>query len=309
MRLNNKDIAKLGEIATLLEVSGYPKPGNVHRTQDFDDMTYEDFLISGASIRESLETVVNNASNCYPNTLNQINVGDCILNCITSTNSLVNTNTNLGIVMLLVPIAAAFGSIRKEDTLSNFPNILEIILKNTTSEDAVALVKAISLANAGGMDNKPPEYDVNNNDTLEDIRKNQVNVYDLFEMSADYDKISYELTHGLPVILNYGYPTYAKFMNDYSQNDLTLEIYLTILANVPDTLITREYGDKIAKKVSNKAKSILENSEIGSTDRLNQLKEFDVFLRNNKYNPGTTADFTAASLFVGLVDKYSLSGI
>ena len=29
-----------------------------------------------------------------------------------------------------------------------------------------------------------------------------------------------------------------------------------------------------------------------------KLKEFDVYLFNNKYNPGTTADLTAASIFV-----------
>ena len=39
------------------------------------------------------------------------------------------------------------------------------------------------------------------------------------------------------------------------------------------------------------------------------MNEFDTFLRNKKYNPGTTADFTAASLFVGLVDKYSKEGL
>ena len=29
-----------------------------------------------------------------------------------------------------------------------------------------------------------------------------------------------------------------------------------------------------------------------------RLKEFDDYLFNNKYNPGTTADLTAASIFV-----------
>ena len=40
-------IGKIAQIASVLEVSGHPKPGNVHRTQDFDDMVFEDFLISG----------------------------------------------------------------------------------------------------------------------------------------------------------------------------------------------------------------------------------------------------------------------
>jgi len=40
-------VSRIAELASVLEVSGYPKPGNVHRTRDFDDMVYEDFLVSG----------------------------------------------------------------------------------------------------------------------------------------------------------------------------------------------------------------------------------------------------------------------
>lgn len=309
MLLSNKDIAKLGEIATLLEVSGYPKPGNVHRTQDFDDMSYEDFLISSISIRESLECVANNASKYYPNVIDHINVGECILNCVASTQNLVNTNTNLGISMLFVPIAAAFGAIKDENSLYNFPFVLENIITGSSVEDAIELVNAIILSKAGGLEDKTSKYDVNNSNTIQEIRDNHVNLNDLLKMSAMYDKISYELTNGLPVILNHGYPTYAKYMNDYSKNDVTLEIYLTILANVPDTLISRKYGDKTAQEVSKKAKKILDNTTIATEERLNQLNDFDALLRSKNYNPGTTADFTAASLFVGLVDKYSLTGI
>ena len=43
-------IAKLAQIASALEVSGYPKPGNVHRTRNYDDMAFEDFIISGVVI-------------------------------------------------------------------------------------------------------------------------------------------------------------------------------------------------------------------------------------------------------------------
>ena len=48
-------IAKIAQIASVLEVSGYPKPGNVHRTQDFEDMIFEDFLISGIVIGDVMK--------------------------------------------------------------------------------------------------------------------------------------------------------------------------------------------------------------------------------------------------------------
>ena len=37
-------IAGSAELAMLLEVSATPKPGNIDRTHDFEDMTYEHFL-------------------------------------------------------------------------------------------------------------------------------------------------------------------------------------------------------------------------------------------------------------------------
>ena len=45
MNLTSSEIGRLGEIATLYEVAGYPKPGNVHRTQNFKNMYFEDFLV------------------------------------------------------------------------------------------------------------------------------------------------------------------------------------------------------------------------------------------------------------------------
>lgn len=244
MILNSRNIAQLGEIATLLEVSAYPKPGNVHRTQDFNDMIYEDFLISGTVLRESLEIVAYNASKYYPNLLDKIQIGDAILQSIRTTKKLVNTNTNLGISMLLIPISAGCGALEHEESIYNLPKMVDIIMKNTRSEDAVALTKAIILAQPGGLDNKTTKYDVNNKNTIDDIINNNINLYDLFKLSSKYDKISYELINGLPIISEIGYPTYCKYEQQYSKNDVTLETYLTLLSKVPDTLINRKYGKK-----------------------------------------------------------------
>lgn len=304
MMLNFRNIAQLGEVAALLEVSGYPKPGNVHRTRDFSDMTYEDFLISASVLRENLEIAAYNASKYYPNLLDKIYLGEAILRTVKTTNKLVNTNTNLGISMLMIPLSAGFGALHNSENIYNLPKMVDIIMKNTRPDDAVALTKAIVMAKAGGL-NKTSKYDVNNSNTLNEIVENQVNLYDLFKMSAKHDKISYELVNGLPIISEYGFPTFTKYDEEYSKNDVTLEIFLTILSNVPDTLITRKYGGEVANTVSNRAKRILKETEINTEERLKQLKDFDEYLINKKYNPGTTADFTAASLFVGLVDKYS----
>ena len=56
-----KEIANLAQIASVLEVSGWPKPGNVHRTRNYDDMVFQDFVISGVVIGDTMEEVASQA--------------------------------------------------------------------------------------------------------------------------------------------------------------------------------------------------------------------------------------------------------
>ncbi len=309
MNLNSQDIGKLGEMATLFEVSAYPKPGNVHRTHDFDNMSYEDFLVSSVCIRGHLEQVAAKAINYYPNLLSNIKVGDNILGAIEDTNRLVSTNTNLGISLLFMPIAAACATMDDDASIKYLPGTVDLIMRNTVVDDAIAFVKAIVLSKAGGMENKTSKYDVNNSNTIDELINNNINLYDLLQMSSKYDMISYELTNKLPVIFNIGFPSYSELSCEYPLNDSAIECYLRILSTTKDTLISRKYGDEIAEDISQKAQEILESTDIQTSQRLDALNKFDEYLHENKYNPGTTADFTAASIFVSLVDKYSQSGL
>ena len=45
-------VSRCLQLAILLEVSAYPKPGNVHRTADFQETDYEHFLASADTRRE-----------------------------------------------------------------------------------------------------------------------------------------------------------------------------------------------------------------------------------------------------------------
>jgi len=46
-------ISRCLELAILYEVSGYPKPGNVHRTANFSGTTFEHYLASAVAIGPS----------------------------------------------------------------------------------------------------------------------------------------------------------------------------------------------------------------------------------------------------------------
>jgi triphosphoribosyl-dephospho-CoA synthase len=83
----------LAQAACLMEVTAR-KPGNVHRGCDFDDSHYFDFLLSAAALAGPLDRA------------REIGVGRAVREAIEASRQLVATNTNLGMVLLLAPLAA-----------------------------------------------------------------------------------------------------------------------------------------------------------------------------------------------------------
>src|SRR5687768_3635505 len=88
------DIAPAAQLACLLEVSA-PKPGNVSPGRHFADTRYEDFLASAAAIGAPLA-----GAGTRP-------LGTTIRLAIEATARWTRSNTNLGIVLLLAPLARA----------------------------------------------------------------------------------------------------------------------------------------------------------------------------------------------------------
>ena len=88
------DIAALAQLACLLEVSA-PKPGNVSPGRHFADLRYEDFLTSAIAIGQPFARAGDQS------------VGVTIRHAIDATACWTRTNTNLGIVLLLAPLARA----------------------------------------------------------------------------------------------------------------------------------------------------------------------------------------------------------
>ena len=89
-------IGRIATLACIFEVTA-PKPGNVHRGADFEDVTFGDFLISAVAIGEVFDRP-------------DLSIGQNVLQAVQQTQALVGTNTNLGIVLLLSPLVAAASS-------------------------------------------------------------------------------------------------------------------------------------------------------------------------------------------------------
>jgi len=287
----------------VLEVSGHPKPGNVHRTRNFPDMVFEDFLLSGIAIGKTMEKAAARGFKYQHRSENwdKIGLGELILDAVTETDRWVANNTNLGIVMLLTPISVAAGMF---EDVTSFRERIDQIMRSTTSEDAVNLYRAINIADAGGM-GQQDDLDVAVESSLQKLRDENVNMFSVLEMSSAWDKLSYELTHKMPVTFEIGYPTFKKIKSKYETNQATVQTFLTILSQVPDTLISRKFGDHKAEEVKTRAKTILEKGGILTSRAVSLVEKFDHELIDNGLNPGTTADFTASSIMVAYLDGYS----
>ena len=124
---------RLASIACLLEVCA-PKPGNVHRGADFDDVGFEDFVVSA----EVLGAVID-ANLTLP-------VGEVILRVVKATRAHVGTNTNLGLALMLCPLArcATMGDRMDESAIST-------VLMQLSQRDSEAFYKAIRIAKPAGM--------------------------------------------------------------------------------------------------------------------------------------------------------------
>lgn len=295
------DIVRAAQLASVLEVTGYPKPGNVHRMHDFEDMKYEDFLVSGIVVGDIIrKTAVRASKTINSHDFSAIGIGELILEAVTETNKWVETNTNLGIMMLFIPITAA-AAISK-DFISLRTNIVKI-MADTTPNDAVNLYKAINLAEAGGM-GEQEDLDVSSDESQKELLEKEITMFDVLEISAEWDQLAKELTTSMPAIFELGYPTYKKIREKYDYNYACVETFLKLLSVFPDTLISRKVGIDKAKLFSQKAEEIINKGSLLTASGNAALKKLDNELNELKLNPGTTADLTAASIMVAILSNY-----
>lgn len=295
-------VAKAAQIASVLEVSGYPKPGNVHRTQDFEDMIFEDFLVSGIVIGDKIKEAAYKGKKYKnrPDEWHKIELGNIIKRSILETDKWVENNTNLGIIMLLTPLSAAAGM---SDNFDQIRGNLELIMKSTTAFDAVNLYDAINIAQAGGM-GETNELDVGSKQAKKELILKNINMYKVLEISSSWDMLAYELTNKMPVSFELGYPTFKHIKKAFGMNKATVQTYLTILSIYPDTLISRKFDRVSAEQVSADAKLILDKGGILTQEGISLLEEFDNELMDKKRNPGTTADLTASSIMLAILNQF-----
>lgn len=303
-----EDIARAAQLASALEVSGYPKPGNVHRTADLKRMTFEHFIASSIAIGPVLLDVAKKGFRVGKGEIKSVDigVGGAIKSAIGNTMKWQRDgNTNLGIVLLLMPIAAAAGiTLGKEGKIQmkKLRANLSCVLKSTTPEDALNVYDAILIANPEGL-GKVDELDLKNEASRKRIKEEQISLYEIMNMSSGWDNISREWVTDMQITFEFGYPLVKKlYGKTKNMNTTTVQSFLEILSKYPDTYVQRIHGKKIAEKVSKKAEAIIKEGGISTKTGRVLITELDEELREKTINPGTTADLISSSLMLAILD-------
>lgn len=290
-------IASAAQLACLLEAAA-PKPGNVSPGRHFADATYETFLASAAAIGPALL-----AAGAQP-------VGVTIRLAVEATSAWARSNTNLGMVLLLAPLARAASiagagspAAARQQAASQDGAMTSVALRAalrqtldaTTVDDARNVYAAIRTAVPGGLGHVEAQ-DVADEPT--------VTLLAAMRLAADRDGIAREYATGFEATFERAVPGLERARTEgLSWDAAVVETFLGLLAAGPDTHIVRRAGRPAAEEASRLASRAIAAGGVRTEAGRRTIDEMDRALRgsSNASNPGTTADVTAAAIFVVLL--------
>ena len=287
-RLTGVEIAWAAQLACLFEVS-VEKPGNVSPRGGFIDARFEDFAASAVAIGPALRDA------------GLATVGETIARAAADTRRLVATNTNLGMILLLAPLARAAARLEAGGDLRA---TLGRVLADLTVQDARLAYEAIRAASPAGM-GEVDRHDVGEDDVTVTLRE-------AMDAARERDSIAREYVTDFEIAFTLGAGTLRRCWQDGAAfSDAVVTAFLTILSEVPDTLIARKNGAAAAEDVSRRAARVLAVGGSLSEQGRARLAELARELGDAAHalNPGTTADLVAASLFVFLTEGGRLADV
>jgi triphosphoribosyl-dephospho-CoA synthase len=255
------------------------KPGNVHRLAAGHNMTVDDFVASA----EAAAPIMGEQ---------RLGVGERVRRAVEATRKAVGQNTNLGIVLLAAPLANA----ALMPGAGNLERRLRLILQGLSVDDAREAYRAIRETRPGGL-GEAPEHDI--------AAEPRVTLLEAMRAAELRDRIAWNYAHGFADIFTLGLKWLAHARERWdepafaSPSWAVTRVYLGFLAHLPDTLIERKFGTRMATEVREEAGPIETSfTACASPEAMTApLAAFDKALKQRGLNPGTSADLTVATLF------------
>lgn len=280
--------AENAQLALLLEVAGTPKPGNVDRHRDFDDLRFEHFLAGAVGSNTGLHRAAEGDS-----------VGTAFEQAVRGMSTQQGGNTQFGCLLLLVPLVKAAGA----ESLT--PAGVQAVVEATTVDDAVSFYHAFEHVDVAV--GKPPKdidgLDVRHGRAAEPtLRQRDLSLYDIMAISADpADRIgdgnAREWVRGFERSFR---AAESLLADEGPVLDRTARVFLDLLAEEPDTLVAINHGKHVARNVSNRAAAVVADRDSTPSGDFSAAEALAEEFVSAGYNPGTTADITAAALFIAL---------
>ena len=266
----------VGACATLAifwEVTA-PKPGNVYRGADFEDVSYADFLTSAAVIGPPMERAA------------EWGVGRTVLAAARATRAAVASNTNLGTLLLLAPLAATSSD-------QSLAKGVRRVLAGLTEVDTRLVYEAIRIARPGGLGHTDWA-------DVRDARLPEIALVTAMRYACERDNVARQYVTDFELVFQTADRIVAAVSGPMSLSEAIVHAFLKLLAKWPDSLIARKCDPATAQDVSNRAAVITDKFAPGSDQYTEAAAQLDFFLRtsHHRLNPGTTADLVAAALFV-----------
>ena len=274
-----EDLVAAAYIEACLAELEAPKPGNVHRFAPGHRMEVEDFVRSAEA-------------SAGPIASRGARVGTRVRAAVDETLKAVGQNTNLGIILLCAPLAAA-----AETEETPLRPALARVLNGLDLSDAADVFFAIAAANPSGL-GRAPRHDVNAPPT--------VTLREAMGEAAGRDRIARQYVTAYEDIFSLGLPALAAGRQRHiDARWSTLAVYLTFLAALPDTHIARKFDAATAEVVRREAADWRDAFAAARDPEkiADSLLDWDAALKSRGINPGTSADLTVATLFASSLSR------
>jgi triphosphoribosyl-dephospho-CoA synthase len=257
--------AERGQLAMVLEVCAYPKPGNVDRCHDYASTTLEHFLSSAIFVRPVFERAQAGDGA----------LGALIKDAVRATSCHEGGNTHFGAFILLIPLISG----------GDIPGALRAIGR-TTVDDAVAFYEAFGLTKVRMLERD--ELDVNRPGAAQALRERGMTLRDVMRHSSGNDMVAAEWVNGFALTRKGA----DLLFRCGSGRQAIVDAFLALLASEKDTFIAKEHGPEVAREVMLHAREVQEGTRT--------IEALDAEFIRRGINPGSLADIIIAALYVAL---------
>ncbi len=260
-------------LACLLDLAA-PKPGNVHRGADFEDVGFAQFATSAVALAGPIDAAASGA----------LGLGQAVEAAVAASRAWTGTNTHLGTILLLVPLAMA----PRDKPWSAG---LSAVLASLTPEDSQAVYRAIRTAEPGGL-GQVEQADL--------AGPAPERLLDAMRLAEDRDAIARQYTHGFADVLGPLRDSLIAALEACGRlTEAVVVAHVEQLARQPDSLIARKCGSAVAAEAQARATAVVQAGAPTEGLWWQAASDLDFWLRSDGHrrNPGTTADLVTAAVF------------